>query len=334
MSSDTRLEALSDWVCEKLGTPALQLGPVSNDASFRRYFRVRTVGGSLIAMDAPPEQENSGPFVHVAGLLREAGLNAPEIIHQDLQRGFLLLTDLGTQSYLDVINEDNADALFDDAIDALIRWQLATRAGELPPYERSLLQAELDLFPDWYVARHLDLEMTSGEREVWCSVCETLIRSAREQPQVYVHRDYMPRNLMIVVPTLSESGPGVIDFQDAVLGPISYDVVSLFRDAFISWDEARIDEWAARYWSKARASGLPVHELRSDFMRAFNLMGIQRHLKVLGIFARLNYRDGKPHYLADTPRFLDYVTDIARRHPTLEPLLELLNTLLTRNPRQ
>lgn len=327
MSSDTRLEALSGWM-RQLGFPTV-LDPVSDDASFRRYFRVTTTDGSLIAMDAPPEQENSEPFVRVATLLREAGLNAPEIVHQDLERGFLLITDLGTQSYLDVINEDNADELFDDAMDALIRWQLATRAGQLPPYDCSLLQRELDLFPDWYVARYLDLELTSGERKTWRDVCGNLIRSAEEQPQVYVHRDYMPRNLMI-----SEPNPGVIDFQDAVLGPISYDVVSLFRDAFISWDETRVAEWAGRYWSKARAAGLPVHEDQSEFLRAFDWMGIQRHLKVMGIFARLNYRDGKPHYLADTPRFLNYVTDIARRHPTLEPLLELLDGLRDRSPRR
>lgn len=329
MSSDTRLRALTDWVSGKLGSLRPRMEPASSDASFRRYFRVLTGDGSLIAMDAPPEQETSEPFVRVAGLLREAGLNAPEIIHQDLRRGFLLLTDLGTRTYLDVINEDNADTLFDDAIDALIRWQLATRAGALPPYDHSLLQAELDLFPDWYVARHLDLELTPVEGEVWGSICEALIRSAQEQPQVFVHRDYMPRNLMV-----SEPRPGVIDFQDAVLGPISYDVVSLFRDAFISWDEEKVDEWAGRYWSKARVAGLPVHEQQSNFMRAFDWMGIQRHLKVLGIFARLNYRDGKPHYLADTPRFLNYVTDIARRHAGLEPLLELLDGLDRRSARQ
>lgn len=330
MNPDPRLEALRDWM-RQLGFPAV-LEPVSDDASFRRYFRVPTADGSLIAMDAPPEQENSEPFVRVAALLRKAGLNAPEILHQDLERGFLLITDLGTQSYLEVLNDDNADELFDDATDALIHWQQATRTGELPSYDHALLQRELDLFPDWYVARHLDLELTSGERGAWRGVCKNLIRSAEEQPQVYVHRDYMPRNLMI-----SETGlgvPGIIDFQDAVLGPISYDVVSLFRDAFISWDETRVAQWAARYWSKARAAGLPVHEDQSEFMRAFDWMGIQRHLKVLGIFARLNYRDGKPHYLEDTPRFLKYVNDIAARYPQLQVLRELLNGLGRRSARQ
>ena len=326
MNSDTRIEALGGWL-RQLGYPT-RLEPVSDDASFRRYFRIPTTDGSLIAMDAPPEQENSEPFVRVAAMLREAGLNAPEIIHQDLKQGLLLITDLGTQSYLDVINEDNADELFDAAMDALIHWQLATRPGKLPPYDRALLQKELDLFPDWYVARYLDLELNDKERDNWTAVCRLLIQSAKEQPQVFVHRDYMPRNLMI-----SEPGPGVIDFQDAVLGPISYDVVSLFRDAFISWDETRVAEWAARYWSKAHAAGLPVQEDQSEFMRAFDWMGIQRHLKVLGIFARLNYRDGKSHYLKDTPRFLNYVNDIAGRYPQLRPLPELLDSLQRRSNR-
>jgi len=330
MSSDTRLEALTDWVKGQLGSPTT-LEPVSDDASFRRYFRVHTGPDSLIVMDAPPHQEDSQAFVHVARLLREAGLNAPKIIHQDLDQGFLLITDLGTQTYLDIINEGNADGLFDAATDTLIRWQLATRPGELPPYDHTALQTELDLFPDWYVARHLGVELTSAEQGVWQEICELLIHSAIEQPQVFVHRDYMPRNLMI-----SESGlgvPGIIDFQDAVIGPISYDLVSLFRDAFISWDEARVVEWVTRYVSKARAAGLPVHENESDFMRAFDWMGIQRHLKVLGIFARLNYRDGKPHYVEDTPRFLNYVSDIAGRYPSLKPLPDLLDSLRNRSDR-
>jgi hypothetical protein len=279
-------------------------------------------------MDAPPPQEDCRPFVRVAGLLREAGVHAPAILAQDMERGFLLLDDLGTRTYLDVLREDNADALFADAIATLIRWQEASRPAVLPTYDQALLHRELSLFPDWYVARHLQLELTANERQVLDEAFRLLEDSALAQPQAYVHRDYMPRNLM-----LSDPNPGVLDFQDAVYGPISYDVLSLVKDAFISWDEKRIEGWRRSYWEGARRAGLPVPE-PGEFKRAFDWMGLQRHLKVIGIFARINYRDGKPHYLKDIPRFLKYVRDTGRLYKEFTPLLKLLDSLESRATRE
>lgn len=322
MALDPRLQDLTRWIARVLGDPGARLEPASDDASFRRYFRVWLGEESRIAMDAPPEAEDSRPFVRVAGLLRDAGVHAPEILHADLERGFLLLTDLGSETYLDVLDEDNADALFSDALDALLRWQQASKTDVLPPYDRGLLQQELDLYPDWYVARHLRVEMSESERRVWEQACDTLIESALEQPRVYVHRDYMPRNLMVSTPN-----PGIIDFQDAVFGPVSYDVVSLFRDAFISWDESRVSGWLEQYWTRGRAAGVCVHDEFEDFRRAADRMGFQRHLKVMGIFVRLHYRDGKSGYLEDTPRFLDYLLNVGRGYPDMHELWELLQSL-------
>jgi aminoglycoside/choline kinase family phosphotransferase len=262
----------------------------------------------------------------VAGLLHAAGLNAPRIIAQDLAQGFLLLSDLGTQTYLQVLNEDNASALYSAATDALLQWQLASRAGELPPYDAPLLRRELALFPDWYVARHLRHTLTAAQRTVLEKTSQLLVDAALAQPAVYVHRDYMPRNLMISTPN-----PGILDFQDAVHGPITYDIVSLMRDAFISWDEERVIDWTVRYWERARKAGLlsgsSLGEDFGEFYRAFEWMGLQRHLKVLGIFARINYRDGKPHYLADTPRFVRYVRAVSQRYGQLKPLALLVDEL-------
>lgn len=319
--ADLRLEQLEIWVrgilkCE------LSLAPASADASFRRYFRVRADERTWIAMDAPPDKEQLGPFVHVAGLLQAAGIHAPQILAQDREQGFLLLTDLGTQTYLDVLNEANADELFSAAIDTLIRWQSATRADELPPYDEVLLRRELSLFPDWYIAKHLRLELSAEQAAVLERMFALIVRGNLAQAAVYVHRDYMPRNLMISTPN-----PGVLDFQDAVMGPISYDVASLFRDAFISWPEARVIDWAARYWERARAAKLPVPEDFGVFYRDLEWMGLQRHLKVLGIFARINYRDGKPKYLTDTPRFMNYVRQVGQRYDDLRPLMKLLDQL-------
>jgi aminoglycoside/choline kinase family phosphotransferase len=252
-------------------------------------------------------------------MLQEAGVNAPQVLAQDLSQGFLLLTDLGTRTYLDVLSESNAAALFGDAIDALLRWQLATRLNELPPYDEALLRREMNLFPEWYVGKHLKRTLSPSQGETLEKIFQLLVQSALAQPAVYVHRDYMPRNLMVCEPN-----PGVLDFQDAVLGPMTYDVVSLVRDAFISWDEERVLDCAARYWEKARRASLPVPGDFAEFWRAFEWMGLQRHLKVLGIFARINYRDGKPKYLADTPRFLAYVRATAQRYAALTPLLRLL----------
>ncbi len=314
---------LERWLSQQLPGEPFSLAPASADASFRRYFRVTLGDGrSYIAMDAPPDKEDCRAFVHVAGLLHRAGVHAPQVLAQDLAQGFLLLSDLGTRTYLEVINEENAPRLFADATEALLRWQLATRPGVLPPYDEALLRREMQLFPDWYVARHLGVELSKVQSDRLEEIFRLLTHSALAQPQVYVHRDYMPRNLM-----LAEPNPGVLDFQDAVLGPITYDAVSLFRDAFISWDEERVLDWTARYWEKAKRAGLPVDADFGEFWRAYEWMGLQRHLKVLGIFARINYRDGKPRYLQDTPRFIRYARDVAKRYPALSPLLRLLDGL-------
>ena len=276
-------------------------------------------------MDAPPEHEDCRPFVRIAALMRAAGLNTPEVLAQDLERGFLLLTDLGTTTYLKALNDANADDLFRDASDALLRLQLASRAGVLPSYDEALLRRELDLFPDWYVARHLGIELNGEQRQMLADTTALIVANNLAQPAVYVHRDYMPRNLMV-----AEPNPGVLDFQDAVSGPITYDVVSLFKDAFVSWDEERVLDWTVRYWEKAKRAGLPVTADFGEYYRDFEWMGLQRHLKVLGIFARINYRDGKPGYLKDTPRFVRYVRAVCDRYVALTPLARLFDQLENR----
>jgi aminoglycoside/choline kinase family phosphotransferase len=325
--ADVRRDAAQAWVAGKLssdlGAAPLTLTPASADASFRRYWRATLADGrTYVVMDAPPVHEDCRPFVRVARMLQEAGVNAPQVLAQDLSQGFLLLTDLGTRTYLDELSESNAAPLFADATDALLRWQLASRPGELPPYDEALLRRELNLFPEWYVGRHLRKELSQAQKTALENIFQQLVRSALAQPVVYVHRDYMPRNLMVCEPN-----PGVLDFQDAVLGPITYDVVSLVRDAFISWDEERVLDCTARYWEKARRASLPVAADFAEFWRAFEWMGLQRHLKVLGIFARIHYRDGKPKYLADTPRFIAYALLVARRYRELAPLARLLDEL-------
>src|SRR5262245_21731156 len=320
---DVRLAALQRWLAGQLPS-AFTLAPASEDASFRRYFRATLADGrSLIAMDAPPDKEDCRPFVHVAGLLHAAGVHAPQVQAQDLAQGFLLLTDLGNRTYLQELSGPeamrNASRLFADATDALVKWQLASRAGVLPPYDEALLRREMGLFPEWYVQRHLGKTVSNDALE---SSFALLVKSALAQPAVYVHRDYMPRNLM-----LCEPNPGVLDFQDAVYGPITYDAVSLVRDAFLSWEEEQVLDWSVRYWEKAKKAKLPVDADFGEFWRAFEWMGLQRHLKVLGIFARINYRDGKPKYLADTPRFIRYARDVSRRYNALAPLARLLDEL-------
>ena len=325
---DVRLPALRDWLAglpRELGLQPESLRPASADASFRRYFRLEArgvAGGTAIAMDAPPPQEDTRPFLHVAALLHGAGLNAPRVLAQDVRQGFLLLSDLGTATYLAALNEDNASELFEAATAALVRWQLASRADALPPYDETLLRRELDLFPDWYLGRHLGIEAKPAQQQMLQSLWRLLIDACLAQPRVFVHRDYMPRNLMVTTPA-----PGILDFQDAVFGPITYDVVSLFRDAFISWPEERVLDWTVRYWERARRAGLPVDADFADFYRAFEWTGLQRHLKVLGIFARINYRDGKPQYLTDTPRFVAYARAVARRYRPLAPLARLLDEI-------
>jgi aminoglycoside/choline kinase family phosphotransferase len=321
--ADDRRASLERWLAARLNGARFSLAPASEDASFRRYFRATLEDGTTyVAMDAPPDKEDCRPFLHVARLLAAAGVHAPRVHAQDLQAGFLLLADLGTRTYLQELNEANAAGLFGDALDALVRWQLATRAGELPTYDEALLRREMSLFPDWYIARHRGIELQEKQRQALEQVFGLLVASALAQPRVYVHRDFMPRNLMVCEPN-----PGVLDFQDAVLGPITYDVVSLFRDAFLSWEEERVLDWSVRYWQQARSAGLPVDADFGEFWRALEWTGLQRHLKVLGIFARINYRDGKPRYLADTPRFIGYARAVARRYAALGPLLRLLDDI-------
>ena len=325
---DLRFDELREWVSHATGVRDATLARASEDASFRRYFRIRSGGQSWIAMDAPPANEDCRPFVHVARLMRAAGVHVPEVIAEDLDRGFLLLSDLGTTTYLAALEKHDPAALFGDAIDALVKWQLASRPGELPPYDAALLTRELELFPEWYMGRHLGRPPDAAQRAMLDQLFGRLVDAALAQPKVYVHRDYMPRNLMLSAPN-----PGVLDFQDAVYGPITYDVVSLFRDAFVSWPEERALDWTVQYWERARDAGLPVQADFGEFYRDFEWMGLQRHLKVLGIFARIRYRDGKPGYLEDAPRFLAYVRAVAARYRALEPLLDLLDALDEASPR-
>lgn len=329
---DLRLTQLKQWLAPELAgiyarnqwgpVPESTLTAASSDASFRRYFRWQSQTRTFIVMDAPPPQENCRPFVDIAKRLTEAGLNVPQILAQDLERGFLLLMDLGTQTYLDVIGEHNAQQLFDDAIDALLDLQTKTDSQGLPNYDQALLARDLGLFTEWYVGKHLGLSLTAEQQALWQQSCQLLIDSALAQAKVVVHRDYMPRNLMISTPN-----PGVLDFQDAVIGPITYDVTCLFKDAFLSWPLAQVDAWLGVYWRKAKARNLNVAEDFAQFLRASDLMGVQRHLKVIGIFARICHRDGKPKYLRDTPRFFAYIQQVLERRPELAPLRQLLAQL-------
>ena len=321
--AEDRRADLERWIGAQIQAARFTLTPASEDASFRRYFRVSVDDGrSFIAMDAPPGKEDCRPFVRVARMLRAARVNAPEIFSQDLGRGFLLLGDLGTRTYLQELSAENAPRLFGDATDALLRWQLATRPGALPPYDEALLRREMGLFPEWYLKRHLQFELSDDQKHELEEIFSLLVKSAQAQPAVYVHRDFMPRNLMVCEPN-----PGVLDFQDAVLGPISYDIVSLLRDAFVSWEEEQVLDWTVRYWEKAKRAQLPVDADFAGFWRAFEWMGLQRHLKVLGIFARIRYRDGKPVYLEDAPRFVGYARAVAARYAALAPLARLLDEL-------
>lgn len=315
-STDARRIAACDWAARVLGRGDLEFSVASADASFRRYFRARDGGMSWIIMDAPPSHENCAAFVTIAKRLRGAGLNAPEILAADLAQGFLLLSDLGSQTFLDVLDTENADGYFFAAIDALVTLQANASTDDLPPYDTALLRRELDLYPDWYLVRHRDVRLNARERSSWENACALLIESALAQPQVFVHRDYMPRNLMV-----SDPLPGVIDFQDAVRGPVTYDLVSLFRDAFVSWPCERVAGWVADYRERATSAGIALPD---DFERAFDWMGLQRHLKVIGIFARLHYRDGKEKYLAETPRFFRYVYEIGGKYREFDALLELM----------
>ena len=333
---DLRLQQLEVWLDEQLPilfnaqdwgpVPPATLTAASSDASFRRYFRWEGEGRSFVVMDAPPPQENCRPFVEIADFLRTCLINVPKIYAQDLDRGFLLLNDLGNKTFLDVINSTNADELFKDAIEALLAFQQLPMTEPLPSYDVALLRRELELFPEWYVRAHLGVDFNEQQQAAWQRVSALLIDSALAQPKVLVHRDFMPRNLMLSIPN-----PGVLDFQDAVYGPVTYDITCLFKDAFLSWPEERVRNWLQDYWQLALPLGIPVQRDFEEFLRASDLMGVQRHLKVIGIFARICHRDGKPRYLADVPRFFSYIEAVLARRPELAELGELFASLgLTR----
>lgn len=312
-----RQAALQRWLREDCQLSGFDLAPASGDASFRRYFRISLNDGrSLIAMDAPPEKEDCAPFVEVTGRLAGSGVHVPQIQAQDLEKGFLLLEDLGEQLYLDVLDEQCVETLYRDAIDALLRFQGQGNSEGLPPYDAALLQREMALFPEWLLQRHLGLSLSSVEQAVLLQTFSLLVENALQQPRVLVHRDYHSRNLLV-----SESGnPGIIDYQDAVYGPITYDLVSLLRDCYIRWPLANVDRWVQDFTEQAVAGGL-VDQAQSHKLPAwFDLMGVQRHLKAAGIFARLYHRDEKPGYLGDIPRTLGYVVEVAERRPEIGPL--------------
>ena len=327
---DRKLQ-LTSWLDATLNQ-SCTLTTASADASFRRYFRVHLTNAylgnsTLIAMDAPPLQEDCTPFVKVAQLLLDAGLNVPKIIAQDLTQGFLLLTDLGDDTYLSALNNNNAQKLYTDATATLIKMQLASQADVLPHYDTALLMREMQLFPDWYISKHLGITLSAEQQAVLQSTFTMLIQNILAQGQVTVHRDYHSRNLMLCPENKGLQNPGILDFQDAVHGAITYDLVSLLKDAYIEWDEEQIIDWAVRYWQPAKKAGLPVPQDFSEFYRDFEWMGVQRHIKVLGIFARLYYRDGKQAYLKDMPLVMHYLRKACERYVELRPMLKLLNQL-------
>ena len=333
-----RAQAFSAWIGALATVHGLlpeTVCPASADASFRRYLRVNTqAGATFVIMDAPPEKENCTPFVQVAGLMKDAGLLVPEILAWDEPQGFMLLGDLGRQTMMEQMDVDNAEAnlpRYRQAVDTLIAWQTASKPGVLPVYDDALLRRELQLFPDWYLGQHKGLTLNDAQNQVLSSTFDTIVARCLAMPQVYVHRDFMPRNLMI--PGQPGETPaqqlGVLDFQDAVYGPVTYDIASLMRDAFLTWDEDFVLDVTIRYWEKARKAGLmDFEDWHADFgafYRAVEWMGLQRHLKVAGIFARLTLRDGKPKYLADAPRFIHYIRSTAHRYRELVPLLRLID---------
>ena len=361
-----RLQKLTEWLHSQFPDRPFTLAPASADASFRRYFRISFTdrdNGTLIAMDAPPEHEDCRPFLHVAKLFEHAGAHVPHVHAQDLGLGFLLLSDLGNTTYLQALNAGTAQRLYGAATDALIKIQLASKENVLPAYDEALLRRELDLFPEWYIARHLGITLDDKQSAGLEECFRRILRNNLAQPRVYVHRDYHSRNLMyieaphlnplgettshstrlqktaaksLVIPQAGEganeksnflTSPGILDFQDAVYGPITYDLASLFKDAYIHWEEADIMDWLIRYWEKARKAGLPVREDFGEFYRDYEWMGVQRHIKVLGIFARLYHRDGKDGYLKDMPLVMSYLRAACERYIDLKPLLNLLDEL-------
>ena len=329
--SDPRLIQLKQWLTTISSPSTLpeSIRPASSDASFRRYFRVDGANGaSYVVMDAPPPQEDVHPFIHVAEVFGQSGVSVPSVLAQDVERGFLLLSDLGSTTYLQQLNHDTAHKLYLDAIDALVLIQTQSRPDALPEYDRALLHRELMLFPDWYIGKHLGVTLSGKQTETLNKIFDTLLANNLAQAQVYVHRDYHSRNLMV----MERGNPGILDFQDAVYGPITYDLVSLLRDAYIQWDEEMVLDWAIRYWERAKRAGLPVNPDVDAFYRDFEFMGLQRHLKVLGIFARLYHRDGKDAYLKDLPLVMEYTRKAAGRYNALAPLIRLLDELEDKAP--
>lgn len=318
-----RLQQLTEWLHSQFPGQTFEISPASADASFRRYFRATFPNGETrIVMDAPPQHEDCRPFLHIGKLFEDAGTHVPHVYAQDLEQGFLLLSDLGHTTYLQAINGDNARELYGAASDALLLIQLASRENELPPYDEALLRRELNLFPEWYVGKHLGVTLSDKQQQTLEKVFRRILDNNLAQPRVYVHRDYHSRNLMFTAPN-----PGILDFQDAVYGPITYDLASLFKDAYIKWDEEQVMDWLIRYWEKARRAGLPVHADFGEFYRDYEWMGVQRHIKVLGIFARLCHRDGKEGYLKDMPLVFEYLYNACTRYIDLKPLQLLLEEL-------
>jgi aminoglycoside/choline kinase family phosphotransferase len=315
-NADTRLQALERWIAGLPGPATLRIAPASADASFRRYFRVTRGGGTQIAMDAPPERESLDAWLRVVRILAATGVHVPPVIAVDTEQGFVLIGDLGRHHYLEALEQGaDPEPLYADAVDALVRMQSGdpAEAAELPAYDRELLMRELDLFPEWFLSRHLSLSPDAGERATIASAFDWLCDEALAQPVVLVHRDYHSRNLLV----RAEGNPGIVDFQDAVRGPVTYDLVSLLKDCYVVWPKKRLLAWLDRYREGAAAAGIQVGRDRAEFLRWFDRMGLQRHLKVLGIFARLWHRDGKPGYLGDLPRVLDYTLDATAATPEL-----------------
>ncbi len=317
-----REQLLREWLEAVLPAPLIRMAPASSDASFRRYFRVWYDGQTRVVMDAPPDKEDCRPFVAMAQALRELGLNAPEVLASNLDQGLLLLTDLGSRQYLAELDERSVPGLYDDALAALARLQMGGDPGSalLPPYDSALLLREMELFRDWFLGQLLGLDLSEDEHHTLDHTFALLADNALEQPRVWVHRDYHSRNLMITDP----DNPGILDFQDAVVGAVTYDLVSLLRDCYVAWPRSQVEAWALDHRARLRAMGMGGLDDAGQFLRWFDLMGAQRHLKAIGIFARLNLRDGKPGYLGDIPRTLGYVLDVAGRYSELARLHDLL----------
>ena len=335
LTSDTRLDLLKAWLNKLNVVDVASLRPASADASFRRYFRAdvlpeqqSALGPTLIVMDAPPERENVLGYVKLDEMLSHAGVTVPRIVATDYEAGLMLLSDLGNTTYLSVLDHDNASTMYAEALEALVKFQMTSQPGVLPEYDRAFLLRELNLFPEWYIGQHLKATLTEKQAAELQAVFDAILANVTAQAQVYVHRDFHSRNLMVV----DAGNPGVLDFQDALYGPMAYDLASLLRDAYVQWDEELVLDWVIRYWQHAKAVGLPVSPDIDAFYKDFEYVALQRHLKILGIFCRLNYRDGKDQYLGDLATVMEYVRKTAGRYKELKPLIRLLDLLEDRQP--